>query len=364
MNGIRSLLASILVFGLAGPAYAQSTPTPAESWAAIQHAFPPQVNDAYESAGHLYSEATHSLWFIMDSDITMTMKSHDEGGTDYIGNPLESSIYVFMRSGPSDSSLYAEFDRQNLTMSMRAKSSASDGILAGGFPGFSGTVDAGSEATDVTMFFDAAGNVYVPTDDGQYIKANMNAMVASMISTLEYSLEAAMDSQVTEALNAMLSELASLLSLDGMDTMSMAYGDSALLDAIIGVHMHLAYNNGTLSPELRQQLRDALRDAMQSRFASFGSFPLIHFAYVFSPTMVRERGNVREEPTTWQGYGGATKFTVASGDDAGYVMIFDVFDRLVLLKDTDGSTATYSYDSDVTVQLPQNVLSMQDLMNN
>jgi hypothetical protein len=300
----------------------------------------------------------------MDSDITMTMKSHDEGGTDFIGSPLEGVGYVFMRSGPSDSSLYAEFDRQNLTMSMRAESSASDGMLGARLMGYGGFQEANSEATDVTMFFDAAGNVYVPSDNGQYIKANMNAMVASMISTVEYSLDVAMDSQVTEMLSAMLSELTSLLSLYGMDAVYEAYEDSALLNEIIALHTSLAYSNGTLSPELRQQLRDALRDAIQSRFASFGSFPLIHFAYVFSPTMVRERGNVREESTTWNGYGGATQFTVTSGDDAGYVIIFDVFGRLVLLRDTDGSTATYSYDSDVSVQLPQNVVSMQDLMGN
>jgi hypothetical protein len=44
--------------------------------------------------------------------------------------------------------------------------------------------------------------------------------------------------------------------------------------------------------------------------------------------------------------------TVDSGKDAGYLIIFDRYGRLVHLKDTDGATADYWYDKDVTVNIP------------
>jgi hypothetical protein len=43
---------------------------------------------------------------------------------------------------------------------------------------------------------------------------------------------------------------------------------------------------------------------------------------------------------------------VVGGKDNGYQIVFDRYGRLIHLRDTQGDTADYWYDKDVTVNIP------------
>ena len=356
MNPLRIIAATTLILGLGGLAHAQSDQGPDAS-GGIQSTLGELAADASEDVGALYQQAVNGFW-LNNSDIRMTMKAHDEGsgqiGADGSVSPLELFGPFVITEEASDSSLYAKFDRQNMAMSMRARDSGGQSSI--GLPMTGLSLDTSSEATDVTMYFDAAGNVYVPTDasgTGGYVRANLGDVIGGMLGTFQFGIQAAMESGAAEMLDYLggiagvnygNTEVAGLFP-EGTQGLLSEYADYA------------SWNDETQSYEvdsdglgpLQQQLLELYLELAQIRYDELVRFPLVNFAFVFSPTLARSYGNTREESVTWDGLPGATKFTVTSGSDAGYVIIFDWFDRLVLLKDTDGSTAEYMYDVDVTV---------------
>jgi len=100
-------------------------------------------------------------------------------------------------------------------------------------------------------------------------------------------------------------------------------------------------------------LKQELKELMKMQYGKISGFPaFIHFAFIISPTLARTQFNVKEETITSEGQTVLTKMTITSGKDAGYIIIFDQYGRLVHLRDTHGDTADYWYDKDVTVNIP------------
>lgn len=354
MNPLRTIAATALVLGFSGPAQSQSDPDPDAS-GSIQSTLGEFAANAFEDAGTLYQNAIRHYW-LRTSDIRMIMKAHDEGtGTTDYGDVIEErggpwDLFAFSQEA-SDASLYAEFDWDNRAMSMRAKDSGSRGYAE--FVPFAERIDTSSEATDVTMYFDAAGNVYVPTGNGRYTSVNFADAIGAAFGTLAFGIEAAVDLRAAEMMDALAATSVIVFDefnpLTGLFDQFLSEGVRDLLSEYQPTYIEgegWTYNrDGGVQTRLRQMFLNL----SFARYEILTNYPLVNFAFIFSPALVRNYDNIREEPTTWAGRGGATKFTVTSGSDAGYVIIFDGAGRLVLLRDTDGSTAEYMYDRDVSV---------------
>lgn len=355
MNPLRTIPAAALLLSLAGVADAQSDQGPGAS-GGVQSTLGEFALDAFEDVGTLYQEVVRHYW-LTTSDIRMTMKASDAGTgySDDVGNVAEKRIgpwdMFIVREAPSDYSLYAEFDWDNHAMSMRAKDSGGKDSLE--FLPLGAEIETNGEATDVTMYFDADGNVYVPIGNGGYVQADFADAIAQAFDSLEFGVQAAIDSGAAEMVDALGSFAG---SINDDDDYLEGLLPEEVLDVLGEYNEQTQWNRETQSWEvdpdaqglLEQRLRALLRELAQARYGALTQFPLVNFA-LYSPTLVRAHGNVREESVTWGGQVGATRFTVASGSDAGYVIIFDGAGRLVLLRDTDGNTAEYMYDRDISV---------------
>lgn len=404
MNPLRPGIATALILGLVTSANAQSEQS-ADAWDGVQATLGEFVLDTFEEVGASYQEAVRHYW-LTTSDITMTMTMHDEGtiGTGpYAGTINESeldNIEIFGDPGnqwfqfetPSNQAVYAEFDWDNFAMSMHVSDSGNQSGVGAIFPGIGPLpiLDTVAEATDVTMYFDADGNVYVPqypdghlTEEMQqgpvdpatapYMRANLPDVMAGMFGALQFGVEAILDSRITDMVDDFLS-LWMDQGLNGLAITNMLTQEGiphgAIQDLLLEYINRNSYDAESETYELdldaigplERRLVEIFSDLLQARYDAILKFPMVNFAFFYSPTLVRTHGNVQEEPTTWNGQPGATRFTVTSGDDEGYVMMFDGAGRLVLLRDTNGDTAEYSYDRDLTVRLPTNILNVYELM--
>lgn len=383
MNRIRRNLALVLAFAFVSSAHAQTDPI-SEAVAGVSSSFHPWVHDAIDYAGNIVGEFRQEsirLHWLANSDIRMLMVAHNEGTGAGIKVILPN---LYMKEAPSDDELYAEFDWQNEAMSMIGHSSASKSslglFLTNGDGGSVGTelLDTSSEKTIFKMYFDAGGNVYVPADPTNYMKVNMGDFMQGMFDALEIGIEVAVELHLTRVMDYILVDLARLVGAGDVD-LSLLGGylsdDFFQQNGIDDWDTQLSYNSDTNTFDfdfaaesvIESRLREALRELVQSRLELVSHFPLVNFAFLASPTLVRAEANnrgvsFREELGTWLGQDGAIRITLTSGNDAGYVFVFDRYNRLALLQDTDGSWASYGYDSDVTVQLPANIVTIQDLM--
>jgi len=342
MHLLRPIATLTLILGFAAEAIAQSDEG-TDSSGGVQSTLGEFVSDAFDDLGTLYQEAVRLYW-LSNSDITMWMTAHDEGTGD--GGEGEERVGPFdmfiLREAPSDSSLYAEFDWDNLAMSMRARDSGNESSVE--FHPLGAEIDTSAEPTDITMYFDSSGTVYVPTGTGGYVTANLGDMVSNSIDVFQVPFEIAINYGVAEMLDNLLGYAAI-----GMDDMSFGGGiPEPLIDAF-EEYAETAWNNETQSWEytsesgiLEDRLREILENLMRVNYQALSVFPLVNFSILYSPTAVRSFGGVAEESTSWLGQPGGTRFTVASGSDAGYVIAFDQFNRLVLLRDSDGNTARYA----------------------
>lgn len=287
-----------------------------------------------QDLGAAYREAVR-LGSLTRNDIRMKMRAQPEASAGGIGLGQAGAIILWEETPLGEDELYAEFDWANLAMSMRMKSEGSDGSLWV----LGEELDASQEATDITMYFDAAGTVYVPTGDGNYVSANLPNMFGQMTGALQsIDFDSVIESSVGEQMDALAFILGGAL-------MEIPPG---YLDVGIQELMEEYISSGGADGIL-QELQDQLESLTTSEFEAISAFPLVNFAFVFSPDGIRSSIDVQEETVTWQGREDSTRMTITSGEDAGYVFVFDRYGRLAHLRDTDGSTATYWYDRDVTV---------------
>ena len=318
-------LTFLFLLGLSVPAHAQSE---AGAFDGVQGSLNEFMDAAAETSGSLkpiYDEIIRRAW-LFGSDIIMDMNAVIEG--DSIGN---RSGWIWMNTQDRDVSLSAEFDWQNMACSMRMKSAAawkSYDI----FPGYRGTEKI---ETDITIYLDAQGYWYVPIEK-DYIRVHPTGELLNTIaSKLKVGIEDAIYAEVTE----MLDQLAFLALID--TDPSNEWIKDFIPDEFIG-----AADGGTSG--LEQLLKPLLEKLAKLQYMQTSGFTFINFAFFFSPTLARSHFSPQEQTVNWGGQDYCTKMTLASG----YLVVFDRYGRLIHLKDTDGDTADYRYDKDVTVNFP------------
>jgi len=209
---------------------------------------------------------------------------------------------------------------------MRMESSAFD--TKAGFFGF--PASKSNESIDMTVYLDAQGYWYVPVEN-YYVRVHpIDDIQNGMAKMLNVSIEAVVESQV-------LDQLAYLAYLN--------------LDLDAGSDWIKNY----LSPEFigsytEQTLKPLLEKLAQLQAMKLNGLPtFVHFPYFFSPTLARSQFSPNEQTGSWRGQDNCTKMTLASG----YLVVFDRYGRLIHLRDTDGDTADYSYDKEVTLASPE-----------
>jgi hypothetical protein len=328
-------LTIIFLLGLNLPAPAQSEPDQ-EAFEGLQAALNKMMDDAesYESLKQMYDEKIRIV-SLFGTDIVMDMNAEFKGVTELYRAPM-----IIFHISDRESDLHAEFDWQNMATSMRVKSSESlTGVavdVAGTFIDYSNT----QKGDKVTMFIDSLGYWYTPYQRGDahagYIRTNLMGKMQNMVKMLEVSLEAAIDAKVNETLDQLILVISKSLDLG-------EWTGDAISKEMMSVISDPNKSVMDLSP--------LLEELAKLQFEQISFFPpLIHFAYIFSPTLARSY-NMQEQTITWRGQEHCIKMT----NDEGYQIIFDRYGRLIHLKDTDGATADYRYDKDVTVEIPSSV---------
>ncbi len=344
-------LIAIVLLGVSTPAPAQSEPGPFDGIQSSLNRFMDSAAEVYDSLKPKFDEYLRYA-ALLSSDIRMRMNATSP--EDWVGamSPGAWSPFLYMLETESEGSIYAEFDWQNQAQSMRVKSSESKTILGSPL----GILEGVHAAQDFTMYIDAQNYWYVPTDDYGYIRINALGAMGDIARQLEFSIEAAIDAQVTE----MLDELAELaigelwnFRADGNDWLN----DFIPMEIIRAYSIALENSGGSVTEAhlraVEEKLKAVLEKLAERRHQQIEIFPaLIHFAFIVSPTMARTQFNVREETLVWRGQNNCTKMTVVSGQEAGYQIVFDRYGRLIHLRGTDGATADYWYDRDVTVTIP------------
>lgn len=120
-------------------------------------------------------------------------------------------------------------------------------------------------------------------------------------------------------------------------------------------------------------LENGLSDAIASMLeymqkaddmSSLVGFPvLIHWAMLYSSETLKGQFPVTEsEVGCPDGGTGCNKFTVSSGKERGKSMTFDQFGRLVYIDALKDGFVRYSYDMDLTVNLPP-AITFQEAVN-
>ena len=331
------LTAFIYFLGIV-PATAQSEPGPFDGLQNTLNEFADVASDAYDYLAEAYNEQVR-LGMLAQSDIRMMMKAKfDEESIRAL--PYGYATLFNSHTTARETSMYAEFDWQNMAEMIDARSSES--TITANLGPISGT--STNEAERSIMYVDGGGYWYVPTDQYGYVQVNLQNQMQRVANTLELSLDLAIEAGVTE----MMDQLALMALIDWN-----IFGGSPVPEMPFELLQMLQDPDIDVTGEL---LRELLEQQMQNHFQLLGNLPpFIHFAMVISPTLARAHFNVSEQTVTYRGEPNCTKMTVLSGDDAGYISIFDQYGRLIHLRDTDDATADYWYDRDVTVNIPQSV---------
>lgn len=378
MRPRRSCLAAILLLSTAAPAHAQN-----ERGLGVRDGIQSSVNrivghflEGADELGPQFREVGRHMW-LFSNDIVLRMSATDEGERVNLGPGGE---LLGWREEGGESSLYAEFDWQNRAEYMRVNTS--DGKASLGLA-YAGEVMSREARDDVAeMYFDKNGYAYVLVEHESgnefYVRVNVPGMMGDLVGALQISIDNAIEDGVAEALDRVFSLMGALApdalhrvfgSGSGMDPNSFA---EDMQDFVRGMRNFLdayapSYNPETGEYEFAEGVtEDRFREFLENvesmerrareQFEELGAFPpLIHFAFILTPTTVRSQASVQPSTIPCGGQDDCTRFVVTSGEQRGYILVFDHYDRLVYLRDTDGSSATYSYDRDVTVTLPPSV---------
>ena len=205
-------------------------------------------------------------------------------------------------------------------------------------PGF----ERPSQEQDITMYIDAQGYWYVPVDNPDirrgYVRVNPSQGLQNIAESLEIGIETAIDARI----NIIEAEWANAAPIYELGTQEMRDEFEALSSMTKFVDY---FDPG--------QLHQLVSDLVGLQSQQLGFFPaFIHFAFFISPHLARSEFNVREEILSWRGQDDCIRMTILSGDEAGYMIVFDRYGRLIHLRDKEGETADYWYDRDVTVNIP------------
>ena len=338
-------LTATIILSLSITTYAQNQSGAFDGLQNSLNQFVDAASETYQNLQQNYDELLRISW-LMGTDVRMRMNAKFDP-TSYGNMYLGIMTWTTEHTG----SLYAEFDWQNMSESIRARSSESE---VGAAVAFLGTKTRKNEAQDFMMYVDALGFWYVPTEiEGNevYVRVHLMNSIQNVAAGLEIAIEAAIEANVAQ----MLDQLAILAITAQGDWMS----------GLIPPEVALAYyaSDGNVAEGVLEQALEELALLQYEQISSLP--PLIHFAFVISPTLARTQFNVQESTVTWDGQENCTKMTVVGGSDNGYVVVFDKYGRLIHLRDTDDGTADYWYDRDVTVNIPPAVsINMGNIISN
>jgi len=284
--------------------------------------------------------------------------------------------------GGGEESVYAEFDWDNLAEKM---------VVTG--------YEKGAPVVN-TLYTDKTGHLYSPYEGG-YIKINVPKTILDLNGTINL-----LDKHipVQDLLKANMVDMAIGLTLvEHILGKGIAYivkneglGEK---DAKFRIFEHIYYaivyftGGGPISSsaghtlrelhdssedlnvqELREFLhKNDLSDSMASMLenlqragdmSSMVGFPVfIHWAMLYSSETLKSQFPVTEsEVSCPDGSTGCNKFTVSSGKERGKSMTFDQFGRLVYIDALKDGFIRYSYDKDLTVNLPA-AITFQEAVN-
>jgi len=111
-------------------------------------------------------------------------------------------------------------------------------------------------------------------------------------------------------------------------------------------------------------LKEVIKALLNEKYAELIGFPVfIHWAFLYSPDLIKSKFNVSEKKFDCNGIpGGCTELTVLSGEDKGKSMRFDQYNRLIFIDAKKEGTAQFQYGFDFTVNLPK-AYTMDDIMS-
>ncbi|WP_028892737.1 hypothetical protein [Tenacibaculum sp. 47A_GOM-205m] len=295
-------------------------------------------------------------------DIRMEMTVGDvENRRDLHSEGTDFGHYRY-RSGKDG--IDAQFDWDNRALEMKVstvkKEYTFDAKAWGGKP-FYESGGSHKQYTDINGYW------YVPVQfEGQafaieglsgekHVRFNAKQMaIAHLNDILDLSIDLMTDKLVSEFI-----ELASILDLNNPSILKDPSGYiAALFERFVftserGQKLEDPFEN----PGVEKQFKEELKALLSKELDAIGGFPVfIHWAFFYSPEVIRAKyGNeVTPKPFDCEGVSnGCLKFTVKSGPDKGKSMTFDRQGRLKHINALKEGTATYYYDQDITVKIPE-----------
>ncbi|MEZ4796557.1 MAG: hypothetical protein R2785_05255 [Flavobacteriaceae bacterium] len=240
-----------------------------------------------------------------------------------------------------DDELIVEFDWDNLALSMKGTSAATEYYDGQKAMGGDRIFKEGGDT--VVQYTDKDGNWYAPVEnmegyeDIEFIRFNPKTELLAVADIL--------DSIDINKLAFLLSGYLKTLDLNDADLGFKLSEDFGLNIAKLLIDGHA---------NLQEELEKALKTLLKDNFSKIGGFPIfIHWAFLYSPEYVKSKERVTESKVTFAGNPNCTKLIVtSSGENKGKSMIFDEYDRLVFINSLKEGTAQFFYDRDITVTLP------------
>lgn len=261
--------------------------------------------------------------------------------------------------GRAKESVYAEFDWDNLAEKMVVTGIEKSGPVVH------------------TLYTDKTGNLYSPYEGG-YIKVNVPKTILDLNGTIDLlgksiainELLAANSAHFNQALEMFSILYSSLGGREGIGFLTniisnyiyqltgrssnplgalLDYSDADLINVIDGLR-NLLVENG-LSGGIADMLANLQRADDMGSLVGFPIF--IHWAMLYSSETIRSQFPVTEsEVSCPDGSTGCTKLTISSGKERGKSVTFDQFGRLVYIDALKDGNCRFSYDRDLTVNLP------------
>lgn len=349
---LRAILLCMIILSNMNLAQAQSPSGP--WWDGLKEGLENFVNDLENSP-----EAKEAWrWMtIYNTDIQMWM----EGG-------VSSSSGV----SKGKESVYAEFDWDNLAEKLVVTGIERSGPVVN------------------TLYTDKAGNLYSPYEGG-YIKINVPKLMLDLNGSIDIMGKTFPVQELLKANMVYLGKAVDLVErLIGIVPDRTAEDPYGWAMSYLDIIYHFIYFSTGLKPGFIDQLEDAREDLNAQEFSAFllenglsegladmlanlqragdmsniVGFPVfIHWAMLYSSETLKGQFPVTEsEVGCPDGGTGCNKFTVSSGKERGKSMTFDQFGRLVYIDALKDGFVRYSYDMDLTVNLPP-AITFQEAVN-
>ncbi len=319
------------------------------------------VKDAFKKIG---------FWEkFMQGDIRLIMKKHDDFYLTGVSTSKQGDMFGY-REFSIDASLSVEFDWDNRALKMVGKG---ERFVEMGNIGYLGGADIEKHFEDnIVQYTDKDGYWYVPVKfEGQafaneglsgekYVRFNAKQMA---IDNLNDILDLSID-LMTDKLTSELIGLTSVIDFTNPEILIAGDGVLGLLVMSLKNKEYAKelWNNAEnlgdeKHLEFQKDVEETINALLSKELEKIGGFPVfIHWAFLYSPEVISAKYGNKVEKTSFNCEGvpkGCLKFTIKSGPDKGKSMAFDRQGRLKHINALKEGTATYYYDQDITVKIPE-----------